>query len=161
MFILCVKQDFCTQCSNLQTLGSKYCADFSSSEDIDFLHVMDNVQELYNHDWDWKIGFWDRNGGISGTDKVKFSHYPKGSLLTKLVLTLHTDTGMYSWKLRVGVHICVSCLGFKGVRDILLMIWTCSLWMLVQPINLPAFQSCHLLCNLPNFCTNFQSVCLI
>ena len=27
------------------------------------LHVMDNVEELYNQ----KIGFWDRNGGIQGT----------------------------------------------------------------------------------------------
>ena len=32
------------------------------------LDVMDNVEELYNQ----KIGFWDRNGGIHGTDSEQF-----------------------------------------------------------------------------------------
>ena len=28
-----------------------------ASEDIDSLDVMDNVEELYNHDWDQKLRF--------------------------------------------------------------------------------------------------------
>ena len=35
--------------------------------------VMDNVEEISYHDWDQKIGFWDRNGGIGGTDKIQVS----------------------------------------------------------------------------------------
>ena len=30
---------------------------FSASEDIDLHNVMDNVEGLYNHDWDQKIRF--------------------------------------------------------------------------------------------------------
>ena len=30
---------------------------FSASEDTDLLNVMDNVEELYNHDWDKKSDF--------------------------------------------------------------------------------------------------------
>ena len=45
---------------------------FSASEDIDLVDVMDNVEELYNHDWDQKIRFYNRNGEISGTDSEQY-----------------------------------------------------------------------------------------
>ena len=32
---------------------------FSASEDIDLLNAMDNVEELYNHDWDPKMGIFE------------------------------------------------------------------------------------------------------
>ena len=52
---------FCTPYTNLRR---KYIGDTQCMWRYRYsLHVMDNVEELYNQ----KIGFWDRNGGIHGT----------------------------------------------------------------------------------------------
>ena len=51
---------FCTWYTNLRR---KYGGDTQCTWRYRYsLHVMDNVEELYQ-----KIGFWDRNGGIHGT----------------------------------------------------------------------------------------------
>ena len=52
---------FCTRYTNLRR---KYGGDTRCMWRYRYsLHVMDNVEEIYNQ----KIGFWDRNGGIQGT----------------------------------------------------------------------------------------------